>query len=177
MSRISMSPLAMALSAVALIVATSATSYAIVVGTAQLQDGAVTTPKLHNNAVTTGKVKDGSLSAKDLSKAGKNALRVRAYATVETTEGVDPTFLPGRMRGFTSVERNAVGEYCLKVDPATGIKVGKITAVVTAEHGWSAGSELEAYFDTTGCGAGGIAVLTDSAGVDSNDVAFSIIVP
>jgi hypothetical protein len=63
----------------ALILALSGTSYAAVtlgkatVGTAQLKNGAVTTPKLHGSAVTSGKVKNGSIESKDLSSSAKTS--------------------------------------------------------------------------------------------------------
>lgn len=179
MSRLTrgMSPAALIISVLSLLVAMTATSYAIVVGTSQLKDGAVTTPKIANNAVKGGKVKDGSLGAADLSKAGKNALRVRAYTLVNVTEEVDPFLAPGRTRGFTAVERTGVGQYCLTVAASTGINTNKVAVAVSPEWGKSAGDHLQAYWDQGLCDAGEIGVLTDQDDTDSNDVAFSVLVP
>jgi hypothetical protein len=171
------SPAALIISVLSLLVAMTATSYAIVVGTNQIKDGAVATPKIADNAVKGGKVKDGSLSAADLSKAGKNALRVRAYTLVNVTDSADPFLAPGRTRGFTAVERTGTGQYCLTVAPSTGINTSKVSAIVSPEWGKSAGDHLQAYWDQGLCESGEIGVLTDQDDTDSNDVAFSVLVP
>ena len=65
---------------VALFVAVSMTplpSYAAgLVGTAQLKDGAVTTPKLHNNAVKSGKILDGEVKRIDIANGAINAAKI-----------------------------------------------------------------------------------------------------
>lgn len=65
---------------VALFVAVSMTplpSYAAgLVGTAQLKDGAVTTPKLHNNAVKSGKILDGQVMGVDLANGAVKSAKI-----------------------------------------------------------------------------------------------------
>jgi hypothetical protein len=71
LSRFKPSP-AMIIALVALFVALGGVSYAAAkIGTAQLKNGAVTTPKLHTNAVTSPKLKNGAVTA---GKLGTNAV-------------------------------------------------------------------------------------------------------
>jgi hypothetical protein len=59
---------AMVVAVIALIVAMSGTSWALVrnsVGTAELKNGAVTAPKMHKDAIKSTYVKDGSLQRQD----------------------------------------------------------------------------------------------------------------
>lgn len=174
MSRLdrAMSPAALLISILALVISTSFTAWAAAtIGTADLKDGAVTSPK----------IKNGTVRTIDLSKGAKKSLRVRAYATVDSDSGpgATPEFLPGTVvRGFTAVSTYATGAYCLTLDPALGITdTSKLSVLVSAEYGFSAGDQLESYYQTESCPDGQIGILTEQAGAPSDSVAFTVLVP
>ena len=90
----------------------------------------------------------------------------------------DPVSLDlSRTKGFTAVSRPFDGVYCLT--PVDGIDPGSRPAIVSAEWGNSAGGELEPYWyaDSSECSLGEYEVITEQAGVSSNNVAFTISVP
>jgi hypothetical protein len=173
-----MSPAAFIIAIVALIVATSSgTAYAVLkIGTKNIKNGAVTSAKIRDETIKSVDVRNGGLGLADLSAATRNALQVRAWATVNTT---GPALVAGRNRGFTAVTRPGTGVYCLTVNPALGIDVSKVSVSVTPEWGISAGDTLQPYWyaNASGCAAGQIEVYTEQAGAASNNVAFSVIIP
>lgn len=62
--------LALIVSLLALVIATSGTSYAAIkIGTKQIKNGAVTTKKLHNNAVISKKIRDNSVTGHDVNES------------------------------------------------------------------------------------------------------------
>jgi hypothetical protein len=178
-----------------LIVALGGVSYAATVlpknsvGAPQLQNKAVSTSKLRKGAVTGAKVKNGSLLAADFRAGqlpsgprgpqgpqGVPGPTVRAYAQVKANDP-SPVFIPARTKNFKSVTRVAAGRYCLT--PAAGLDPNKVAAVVSPEHGNSAGADLGAYTEQPqhACATNQFEVFTAQTGVDSNLVSFTIIVP
>jgi hypothetical protein len=196
---------AMIVACAALIIALGGVSYAAAVlpknsvGTTQLQKRAVTASKLHQGAVSGPKVKNGTLLAVDF-KAGQlprgsqgpqgpegpqgvqgvqgvPGPSVRAYAHVEDD---GPALVAARTKNFTSVTHAGAansGRYCLT--PAAGIDPNTVPAVVSPDHGLSSGSDLATYVEQPSafCAASQFEVLTQQAGVNSDEVAFTIIVP
>jgi hypothetical protein len=155
--------------------------------------------QLRSGAVRTAKVKDGSLLAKDF-KSGQlpagpkgdrgpqgvpgvpgepgQAGTARAYALVDengASNGVDPALVQPYVKAFASVRRTSMGFYC--VHPAAGIDPATMPAIVNAEFGFSAGSDLKAYWEQGHCNADEYQVVTEQGGAKSNDVAFTILVP
>jgi hypothetical protein len=184
---------AMIVACAALIVALGGVSYAATVlpknsvGAAQLQKKAVSGSKLRKGAVTGAKVKNGSLLGADFKSGqlpsgargpqgpqGVPGAGVRAYAQVNAS---GPALIPARTKNFKSVKRVGPGRYCLT--PAAGIDPTKVSAVVSPEHSFSSGSDLEAYTEQpkAACAANEFEVFTQQAGFDSNLVAFTILVP
>lgn len=176
-------PVALILSLFALVVATSAgTAYAAIkIGTSNIKDGAVTSAKIRNGTVGGVDVRNGSLGLPDLSAAAEKGLRVRAYATVDSDEGPGntPVFLPGRTRGFSAVTSPTPGTYCLRLASSSGINRDKVTVLIGAEYGTSAGDELEAYWQASpsDCPAKNIEVLTEQGGATSTSVTFTVVIP
>jgi hypothetical protein len=193
-------------SLMALFVALGGGAYALTlpknsVGAKQLKKNAVQGSKIKNGAVTSSKVKDASLLSTDF-KPGQLpsgpqgpqgsqgsqgpqgppgvqgvAGSARAYAQVEND---GPALISARTKNFTSVTHTGganSGRYCLT--PAAGIDPNTVPAVVSPEHGLSSGQDLAAYTEQPqfDCAASQFEVLTQQAGVNSDNVAFTIIVP
>ena len=102
---------------------------------------------------------------------------VRAYAHVEDD---GPALVAARTKNFTSVTHAGAansGRYCLT--PAAGIDPNTVPAVVSPDHSLSSGSDLASYVEQPSafCAASQFEVLTQQAGVNSDEVAFTIIVP
>lgn len=189
----SMSPAALVLSILALVVATSAgTAYAAVqIGTKQLKNGAVTSAKirdggvqsvdLRNGGVTGTDIADGHVALADVAPATRLALRgARAYATVDPSpsgSGV-ATLLAARTRGFTAIQETGVGTMCLTVDPALGIDLATVTVLTAVDELGTVGvSEPRATWDrTTDCGAGKIQVHTYNGAAASESVGFTVLI-
>jgi hypothetical protein len=174
------------------------------VGTAQLQKQAVSGGKLKTSAVTTAKVKNGSLLAADFKASqvpagpqgpkgdpgpqgpkgdpgpqGEQGISgtVRAYAHVEND---GPALIAARTKNFASVSHvggTNSGRYCLT--PGAGIDPNTHPAVVSPDHYHSSGGDLAAYVSHPSfyCAAGQFEVFTQQAGANSDDVAFTVIVP
>jgi hypothetical protein len=190
-------------SLIALFVALSGGAYALTlpkssVGAEQLKRNAVRTSKIKRGAVTSSKVKDASLLSKDFKPGqlrsgpqgpqgpeGPQGVQgvqgvpgtARAYAQVEND---GPALIAARTKNFTSVTHVGAansGRYCLT--PAAGIDPSTVPAVVSPEHSLSSGQDLAAYTEAPqfSCAANQFEVLTQQAGVNSDNVAFTIIVP
>lgn len=185
MSRLTrtMSPAALIISVLALIVATSATSaYAATkIGTNQLKSNAVTSPKIKSKTIKVSDLASSTVATLrgqtgPQGAPGRNG-SARAYASV-TPGG---TLLTARTSGFTSATRTGTGVYCLTLDPALGIDTSKITAIAGIEWGQSTGNNLSAYWYASGCAAGQVSVLTYTFAAGANNVpnnaAFSVVVP
>lgn len=189
----SMSPAALVLSVLALVVATSAgTAYAAVkIGTKQLKNGAVTSAKIKDagvksvdigdGAVTSADVLNGSLGTADLSAAAQKSLRgARAYTTVDPSPsgGTIPELRAARTRGFTAVTETGTGLYCLTLDPALGIDETRTTVVVGVDEQATYGlaTPRAAWNSTTDCGAGKIRVETYNNSALADGVAFAVII-
>ena len=142
---------AMIVALIALFVALSGTSYAVV----KLPPNSVGTPQLKSNAVTGPKVKDGSLSASDFAAGGLPtgpkgdpgptgpqgpigerglegaagpegpAGTARAYASVAWNGSLDTD----RSRGIVAVSKPGIGLYC--VDVSSAIDVSSVAPVAT----------------------------------------------
>jgi len=103
-----------------------------------------------------------------------------AYAKVNS--GSSPTFNAAYTRNFTAVTSPSTGLYCLT--PAAGISPASSPLIVSAEWSTSLGSDLWAYWRSSGigCPVGQYAVLTYQLGGDatpdlSATVAFVAYVP
>lgn len=173
------------------------------VGARQLKKNAVQGSKIKGGAVTSSKVKDASLLSTDFKPGqlpsgprgpegsrgpeGPQGLEgpqgaqgvpgpsVRAYAQV-TKNG--PALIAARTKNFTSVTHPSSARYCLT--PAAGIDPNTVPAVVSPEHANSSGPiDLAAYTEEPQsiCPANQFEVLTVQAGVGSDNVSFTIIVP
>lgn len=189
----SMSPAALVLSILALVVATSAgTAYAAVkIGTKQLKNGAVTSAKIRDGgvrsadlgdgAVTSADVANGSLGLADISTTARNGLRgARAAATVDPSPsgGSTPALVASRTHGFTSVVATGTGLYCLTLDPALGIDSTKVTAIAGVdEHTtYDLLTPRVAWNSTSDCGAGKLRVETYNLGVLADGVGFTVLI-
>lgn len=193
----SMSPAALVLSILALVVATSAgTAYAAVkIGTKQLKNGAVTSAKikdgtvasldLRDGGVTSVDVLDGTLGEADISASTRAAFKdVRAYASVDANPsgGNIPQLRAERTRGFTAIteiNNNDSGIYCLTLDPALGIDVTKTTVMVGVDVLGTSPTIVAraAWNSTTDCGAGKIRVETFNGNVSYDSLGFTVLIP
>lgn len=188
----SMSPVALVISVLALVVATSAgTAYAAVkIGTRQLKNDAVTSPKikdatvrsadLASGGVASVDIADGAVGLSDIASSARTSFRdVRAWARIESnvSGGGESAIDASRTRGVTGLERIGVGQYCLTLDPALGIDLAKTAVLVGVDTHASYETEPHADWNSTGCSGGRLRVDTFAGSAAANDVAFVVLVP
>jgi len=86
-----------------------------------------------------------------------------------------------RSKGVAAVTRPSTGQYC--IDPAATFDVAKIVPSVSVDWSTSLGSDLSAYWRSSGggCPAGNISVVTyvpvSGTPTLSNNVGFMLVVP
>ena len=82
-------------------------------------------------------------------------------------------------KGVQSVTHPGVGIYCITPKANKGIDVSRAIPLLDVDWGKSAGNELSVYSRNSrlDCPAGAFNVRTFSAGVASDSVAFTIVVP
>lgn len=196
LKRLAPSP-AMIVALLALTVALSGSAYAAVkINGKDIKARTITAKQIKNGTITGKQVKNGSIAKADLAKdvgtagpAGPQGVAgpqgatgpqgapgsARAWALVNKA---GPALVTDRTHGFLSVSRSGIGQYCVKIDPATGIDKSKSVALANPEYGYSAGSDLAAYASMTDCATDEIGVMTmEGAGSFSDDVAFTVMVP
>lgn len=191
-------------SVTALVVALGGTSYAAIqIGTKDLANGAVTSSKIKNKTIKTKDLSPTTVTALKgqtgpagpagargpagpagpAGAAGPAASGVRAYAVVRTDPG-PAIFMASRTRGFASVTSPSPGNYCLTLTDAS-IDASTLAPVVGVEWDQSSGYSLNAYarINPSDCPDGtDVGVITyewssTTESTESNDVAFTIVVP
>lgn len=194
--------LSVVISLLALTVSLSGAGYAaVVVGTSDLANNAVTSPKIKNSTIKTKDLSPktvaglkgrtgpagatgqtgatGAAGAPGAAGAAGAAGSARAYAVVNSG-----TLVSARTKGFSAVTNPATGIYCLTltdsaIDPAT------IAPIVTVDWFSSTGDSLSAYVSLSafGCPGGtdvGVRTYTWSSvseSAPSGGVDFLILVP
>lgn len=146
----------------------------------------ITSKQIKNNTITTSDIRNGTIRKADLSKnlstAGPQGPAgapgtARAYAQVN--RGF-VSFSASRTKGFLGVSRLGIGQYCLELDPATGVTPETALAVASAENGTSGVSNgsIEVWGGAYApCGANGLHVRTYASNGASTDlISFVIIV-
>lgn len=182
-------------STLALIVALGGTSYAAIaipkdsVGSKQIINSSVKSADVKNGSLKGADFKSGELPAGKQGPAGPAgpagaigpagpAGSARAYAYV--TPGA-PSL--SRAKGFTAVRRPFVGLYCLTLP---GLDLAQVTAFAAVDFRGTTGPEgnAAAMWDAApGCNVDEVGVRTEripdggGAATDSNDVAFTVMVP
>jgi hypothetical protein len=171
---------ALFISILALVISMSGVSYAaVLIGTNNIKNGAVTTKKIKNGTIRKLDIAPGTVAA--LKGQQGPAGSAKAYAVVNNS---GPALLTARSKGFATVTRPATGVYCLNLSDAT-IDSSTLAPVVGVDWDNSSGANLNAFasLSANGCPAGtdvGVKTYTWTAGGNntaSNSVAFVIAVP
>jgi hypothetical protein len=97
----------------------------------------------------------------------------RAFAAVQN----NVSFVTGKVKGFTAVNRPGTGEYCLT--PAAGIDPSTTVPVASADFGLSVSVDSAALArqSAADCTPGQFEVITEVAGAVSNTPGFTVMVP
>ncbi|MFB9312818.1 hypothetical protein [Nocardioides plantarum] len=169
-------PAALALTAAALVVASSTAGYAGArFGSADIRDGSLTSIDIKNGSISVGDLTPGTIRKLDVG---------RAYATVtrvETATGLVTRLDPQRTYGFSKLKHatEGTGTWCLV--PSPGVDLSHSAILVSADFSLSMSIPTVLWVsDGSSCASKEIEIHTTTwAGDDepspSDDVAFQVL--